>query len=134
VVLLSDFMFRMFIWGGHGRGRRSSGGGQIGLALIIIAVVLMILAPIAALLMKLALSRRREYLADASGALLTRYPAGLANALEKLKADKKPLAAANKATAHLYIINPLREHKSALNNLFGTHPDIDDRIRRLRAM
>ena len=133
VALLSDFMFYMFIWGGHGRSRRGS-GGQAGAILMVIAIVLMVLAPIAAILMKFALSRRREYLADANGALLTRYPDGLANALEKLKNDKKPLEAANKATAHLYIINPLRERKSALNNLFSTHPDIDDRIKRLRAM
>ena len=86
------------------------------------------------MMMKFALSRQREYLADANGALLTRYPEGLASALEKLKNDKKPLKSANKATSHLYIINPLREHKSKLNNMFRTHPDIDDRIRKLRAM
>jgi len=128
VALLSDFMLRTFVWGG-GRSRERGNG-----LIMAIAIVLAILAPIAALLMKLALSRRREYLADANGALLTRYPEGLASALEKLKADKQPLKVANKATAHLYIINPLREHKSFLNNLFSTHPPIDDRIKRLRAM
>ncbi len=128
VALLSDFMLRTFVWGG---GRSREKGNALIMA---IAIALAILAPIAAMLMKLALSRRREYLADANGALLTRYPEGLASALEKLKADKEPLAAANKATAHLYIINPLREHRSFLNNLFSTHPPIDERIKRLRAM
>lgn len=128
VALLSDFMLRTFVWGG-GRSRERGNG-----LIMVIAIALAILAPIAALLMKLALSRRREYLADANGALLTRYPEGLASALEKLKEDKNPLQTANKATAHLYIINPLREHKSFLNNLFSTHPPIDDRIKRLRAM
>ncbi len=128
VALLSDFMLRTFVWGG-GRNRERGNG-----LILVIAIVLAILAPIAALLMKLALSRKREYLADANGALLTRYPEGLASALEKLKADKAPLKVANKATAHLYIINPLREHKSFLNNLFSTHPPIEERIKRLRAM
>lgn len=129
VALLSDLMLYTFIWGRHGRSR---GGGNI--AIIAIALLLAVLAPVAALLMKLALSRRREYLADANAALLTRYPEGLASALERLKNDKKPLEAANKATAHLYIINPLRGRKSWMNNLFSTHPPIDKRIRRLRAM
>jgi len=129
VALMSDFIFRSFIWG---RGRRkSAGNGNI--VLILIGVGLLILAPVIATLMKLALSRKREYLADAQSALLTRYPEGLASALEKLKNDKTPLKAANKATAHLYIINPLREHKSFLNNLFSTHPPLDERIKRLRS-
>jgi len=125
-VLLSDVFARSLF---YGRGRRSGGG-----AIVLIGLVLAIFAPIAAILMKFALSRQREYLADANGALLTRYPEGLASALEKLKNDKEPLESANKATSHLYIINPLREHKSKLNNMFSTHPDIDDRIRKLRAM
>ena len=98
------------------------------------ALIAAILAPIAAQLIQLALSRQREYLADASGALLTRYPEGLASALEKIAADKEPLAEANKATAHLYIASPLMEHQSWLNGLFSTHPPIEDRIKRLRAM
>ncbi len=84
--------------------------------------------------MKLALSRQREYLADATGARLTRYPDGLASALEKLTADTEPLEVANKATAHLYIINPLAEHRGKLNSLFSTHPPIEERVKRLRAM
>ncbi len=130
VALMSDFMFRTFIWGGRSRNSRGSGNVLI----IGLALALALLAPIIATLMKLALSRKREFLADANGALLTRYPEGLASALEKLAADKEPLEVANKATAHLYIINPLHEHKSFLNNLFSTHPPIKERIKRLRAM
>jgi len=129
VALLSDFMLRTFIFGGH---RRSKGGGNA--LILIIALAFAVLAPVAAIFMKMALSRKREYLADASAALLTRYPEGLASALEKLSADKEPLEAANKATAHLYIINPLREHKSRLNNMFSTHPPLKERVERLRAM
>jgi heat shock protein HtpX len=84
--------------------------------------------------MRLAVSRRREYLADASGAMLCRNPDALADALEKIAADPEPLEAANKATAHLYISNPLHEHQSFLNNLFSTHPPIQERVRLLRAM
>lgn len=101
-----------------------------------IAVVVLgaILAPIIAQILRLAVSRRREYLADASGALLSRNPDALARALEKIAGDHEPLEAANKATAHLYISNPLKEHQSFLNNLFNTHPPIEDRIRILRSM
>ena len=84
--------------------------------------------------MRLAVSRQREYLADASGALLCRNPAALADALEKISKDPEPLETANKATAHLYIANPLKGHESFLNNLFATHPPVDERIRLLRAM
>ena len=93
-----------------------------------------VLTPIAAQMIRFSVSRQREYLADASGALLTRYPEGLARALEKIAADPDPLEVANKATAHLYINNPLREHGSFLNNLFSTHPPIAERIRLLKAM
>ena len=98
------------------------------------ALLLAILAPIASRLIQLAISRQREYLADASGALLSRNPDALARALEKISADPEPLEEANKATAHLWIANPLREHESFLNNLFDTHPPIQERIRLLRAM
>jgi len=128
VALMSDIVLYSFLWGGRGR---KSGGGNI--VLVAIGLVMLILAPIIAALMKMALSRKREFLADANGALLTRYPEGLASALEKLKGDKEPLEAANKATAHLYIINPLREHKSFLNNLFSTHPPLEERVKRLRS-
>lgn len=127
VALISDWMLRSFWWGSN---RREKGSA----VLLIIAIIAAILAPLIAMLIKLAISRQREFLADANAALLTRYPEGLASALEKLAKDKEPLEVANKATAHLYIINPLKEHKSFLNNLFSTHPPIEERIRRLRAM
>ena len=135
VALLADFMLR-FTWFGAGRrpSNRGRGEGMVGAIILAVAVLAAILAPIAAQLIRLAISRSREYLADASGALLTRYPEGLARALEKISADTEPLEVANKATAHLYIANPLNEHKSWANNLFSTHPPIDERIRRLRAM
>ena len=99
-----------------------------------IAILLAILAPIVAQLLRLAVSRKREFLADASGAHLTRFPEGLASALDKLHADTEPLEVANKSTAHLYIINPLREHASFMNNLFSTHPDTKERIAALKSM
>jgi heat shock protein HtpX len=135
VALMADLMLRLTFFGA---GRRSSnrdrGGGYAVLIIYAIALVGVILAPIAAQLIRFAISRQREYLADSSAALLTRYPEGLARALEKISADPDPLESANKATAHLYINNPLREHASFLNNLFSTHPPIEDRVRLLRAM
>jgi heat shock protein HtpX len=128
IALMSDWM-RRFWWFG-GRSRQRGAAGLIAVAGLILALV----APLAALLMQMALSRTREYLADAQGAMLTRYPDGLADALEKLAADTEPLEVANKATAHLYIVNPLTEHKGMINNLFDTHPPVEERIRRLRAM
>ena len=131
VILLSDWALRG-LWYGGGRRRGRGGGNPI---VLIIALIFIILSPIIAQLMQLALSRQREFLADASGAKLTRYPEGLASALEKIAADTEPLEVANKATAHLYIYNPLRDYrKSWLNNLFSTHPPIVDRVKRLRAM
>ncbi len=93
-----------------------------------------ILAPIIAQLLRMAISREREYLADANAIKLTRYPDGLAGALQAIAADPEPLAAANKATAHLYIANPLHDHGGWLNNLFSTHPPIEERIARLERM
>lgn len=130
VALLSDWMRRSFFY----RGRRGRKGGAGGGLITLMALLLAILAPIVAQLIRLAISRQREYLADADGALLTRYPKGLASALEKISKDKEPLEVANKATAHLYIINPLLEHRGKLNDLFSTHPPAEDRIKRLRAM
>jgi heat shock protein HtpX len=135
VALMADFMLRLTIWGAGARpGNRGRSGGSAVIVIYLIALVFAILAPIAAQLIRMALSRQREYLADASGALLTRYPEGLASALEKIAADKDPLEVANKATAHLYIASPLMEHQSFLNNLFSTHPPIQERIALLRAM
>jgi heat shock protein HtpX len=128
VALLADWMLRIRWHGGRGSRR----GGHPIIALI--ALFLLIFSPIIAQLMKLALSRQREHLADATAAKLTRYPRGLASALEKLAADTEPLEVANKATAHLYIINPLTEHKGMINSLFATHPPIGDRVVRLRSM
>ena len=135
VALLADFMLRLTIWGAGARpGNRGRSGGSAVIIIYAFALLAAILAPIAAQLIRMALSRQREYLADASGALLTRYPEGLASALEKIAADKDPLEVANKATAHLYIASPLMEHQSFLNNLFSTHPPIQERIALLRAM
>ncbi len=130
-VLLSEWILRSMYYG-RGR-RRSSGGGQAMAVLLIIGLILALLAPVVAQLLRLAISRRREFLADASAALLTRYPEGLANALEKLASDPAPLQSANKATAHLYIVNPLKK-RGWTSSLFSTHPPTADRIRRLREM
>ena len=133
IALLSDIFLRSMMYGGNNRSNNRNKGNGI---MIIIGIVLAILSPIVAKLMQLALSRQREYLADASGALLTRYPEGLARALEKISADTEPLEVANKATAHLYIANPLRNEKGMkwLNNMFSTHPPAEERIGRLRNM
>lgn len=135
VALVADLMLR-FTWYGAGgrRSNRGKGGGGIGAIILVIAIVFLILSPIIAGLMRMALSRQREYLADASGALLCRNPDALADALEKIAADPDPLEVANKATAHLYIAEPLQGHESSLNSLFATHPPVEERIRILRAM
>jgi heat shock protein HtpX len=134
IVLLSDWMMRGLWYGGGRRRSSSKGGGGASGILLLIGLIFVILSPIIAQLMRFALSRQREFLADASGALLTRYPEGLASALEKLTADTEPLEVANKATAHLYIINPLAEYRGKLNSLFSTHPPLDERVKRLREM
>lgn len=146
VTLLADWMMRATFWGGRRRSRSSEGGGQLQLILLVAGIILAILSPIIATLIKLAVSRKREFLADASGALLTRYPEGLARALEKISADTEPLEAANKATAHLYIVNPFHEDtalkanapagggQSWFSSLFNTHPPIEERVKRLREM
>lgn len=130
-VLLSDFLLRSFLWGN--RDRENNG---FTLLLIFVGFALAILAPFVGEVIKLSLSRKREYLADASGALLTRYPKGLADALRKIQNDPDPLVDhANKATAHLFISTPFRKTKSSfMKNIFSTHPPIEDRIKRLEAM
>ncbi|MFQ6038953.1 MAG: M48 family metallopeptidase, partial [Candidatus Aminicenantales bacterium] len=132
-ALLSDWILRTFLWGGRRRSRGRRGGDATAI-FVVVALVLAVLSPIVAQLLRLALSRKREFLADASGALLTRYPPGLASALRKLDADREPLEAANKATAHLYIVNPLKDLKGKMNRLFSTHPPIEERIRALENM
>lgn len=131
VSLLSQWMFRMQYFG---RGRRDDRAGNAGAIIMVIGLVLMILAPLVAELIKLAVSRRREYLADASGALITRFPEGLARALEKIGAQKQPLLRANEATAHLYIANPFGASRKWLTGMFSTHPPIEERIKILRQM
>jgi heat shock protein HtpX len=135
VALLSDWMLRSFLWGGgRRRSRDSRSGGGAGAVLVIVGLALAILSPLIATIIQLAVSRKREFLADASGAMLTRYPPGLASALRKISADTEPLEAANKATAHLYIVNPLKDIKGAVNKLFSTHPPIEERIAALEKM
>ncbi|MGK2848469.1 MAG: M48 family metallopeptidase [Minisyncoccota bacterium] len=130
VALLADW-FRHFAFFGGNRDNDNR-GGQAQAIFMIIGIILSILAPLSALLMQMAISRKREFLADASGALLTRYPDGLASALEKIAGDHEPLEAANHATAHLYIANPFKGNQVA--KLFMTHPPIEERIAILRGM
>ena len=133
VALLSNWMFRISFYSRGGR--RREGGGQLVLILLIAGIVLAILSPFIAEIIKLAVSRKREYLADASGALLTRYPEGLARSLEKISASNRPMARASNATAHLFISNPFGAHtKKWMASMFSTHPPIEDRVAKLRDM
>lgn len=131
VVLISDWLLRSMWYGRGVTRRRRSEGGPIVLIFVLLAAIL---APLVATLIQLAISRSREYLADAQGAMLTRFPEGLASALEKIASDPEPLEVANKATAHMYIVNPLKDARGLMNNLFSTHPPIEERVRRLREM
>jgi heat shock protein HtpX len=138
VVLISEFFMRSWFWGGLG-GRRGNdrGGGAAGAVLLAVGFVLLILAPIFGQLIRFAVSRQREYLADAQGALLTRYPPGLASALKKIAGSPTAMRSANNATAHLWLNQPSRvegEKMGALEKLFNTHPPIADRIKRLEEM
>jgi heat shock protein HtpX len=139
VVLLSDFFLRYTFWFGGGRRRSSSGdAGQFGAILLLAGIVLALLSPLFAMLIQLAISRRRELLADASGALLTRNPNELADALEKITADPVSMRHVNRATAHLWIASPLHDEQGKtrgwLAGMFDTHPDPAIRIKRLRDM
>lgn len=129
IALLADFFMRSMWFGGNDRENKSG-------LLMIFAIVAAILAPIVASLIQLAVSRRREYLADASGVLLTRHPSALADALRKISGDREPLEVANRGTAHLYIVNPLKGNEAldAFAKLFSTHPPIADRIKALNEM
>lgn len=133
IALLSDWFLRIQFWGG-GKHKNNNQGGQIQAILMIIGLILLILSPLIGKLIQLAISRKREFLADASGSLLTRYPEGLAKALEKIKIENAPLKRANNATAHLYIASPFGRTKHAMAKLFATHPPIDQRISILRSM
>jgi heat shock protein HtpX len=126
IALLSDFFFRSMIFGG------GDSDGELNPVFVILAIFLAILAPIIAQLIQLAVSRKREYTADATGAVLSRHPQGLADALKKIKKDSTESKNASKATAHLYFSNPLRG--GFLNSMFGTHPPLEERIKRLEAM
>jgi heat shock protein HtpX len=138
VVLMSDLFLRWTFYSPRGSRRSSSGqgSGQAQAIILVIALVLALLAPICAQLIKFSISRKREFLADAEGAMMTRYPEGLARALEKISADQEPLEVANKATAHLYIANPLKGkgQENFLARMFSTHPPIEERIAALRGM
>ena len=133
IALLSDWMLRRVRWsrmGGKGNGE----GGAAGALFLVVAILLALLVPLIAQLMRFALSRKREFLADASGALLTRYPEGLASALEKITGDTHALKTANKATAHMFIVNPFLDLRGTINDMFNTHPPAAERIRILRSM
>lgn len=133
VALLTNWFFRISFFGGR---RRSRGGGQGQAIIMIIGIAMLILAPIIAQLIKFAVSRKREFLADASGSLLTRYPEGLAKALEKIQAhNKEPMMFANNSTAHLFISNPFGSKAlKGLAKMFSTHPPIEERVKALRTM
>lgn len=128
IALSSDWLLRSLFWG---RRRRDS-QGNLGLIMLVVGIAVAILAPLAATLLRLAISRKREFLADASGALLTRYPEGLARALEKISQDPEPLHVASNATSHLFISNPFK--KKAVSKLWMTHPPIEERVQALRKM
>ena len=136
IVILAWYASRFMFYGGMARSRRSSSkdGGGAQIIILAVAIVLMILAPILAQLIYFAVSRRREYLADASSALYTRYPEGLAAALEKLAAANTVVTQANRATAPMYMVNPLKQEGLSAESLTATHPPIQERIRILRAM
>lgn len=130
VTLIADVFLRSLFWGGGRRNNNDNEGGQL---FVLLAIVLSILAPIGTLLIQLAISRRREALADASGVLLTRYPEGLISALRKIGADQVPMRTAKDSTAHLWIDNPFKgDEASWWHKLFMTHPPIEDRIRALQ--
>lgn len=137
VALLADFFLRFTFWGGGRRSRRDSGGdsgGGLMAVVFIVAIVLAILAPIISRLVQMAVSRQREYLADASGVELTRNPYGLERALAKIALDTEPLEVANRATQHLYFENPIKSATGKSSSLFSTHPAVLDRINRLREL
>ena len=131
ITLLSDFLLRMTIYGDNDR----KGDGRVQLIMVVLGIVLAILSPVIATIIQLAVSRKREFLADASGALMTRYPEGLAGALEKISSFSGDLRRANHATAHLYIASPFNSKKSRrgfMTRLFMTHPPVEERIKKLR--
>jgi heat shock protein HtpX len=137
LVLLCDILMRITLFGGMGNRRSNDNGGAAGVIGMVVGIVVLLLAPLLAGMMQMSLSRRREYLADAMAVDITGDADGLASALEKLAADTTPLRKVTRATAHMYIESPLRDHvglRSGLGGLFDTHPPLEERIRRLRTM
>jgi heat shock protein HtpX len=136
IALLADFFLRFTFWGGgrRGGGDRDRGGGALIAIVYVIAIVLAIIAPFIARMVQLAVSRQREYLADASSVELTRNPHGLEQALAKIASDKEVLEVANRATQHLYFTNPIKKFEERSSSMFSTHPAIVDRINRLRQL
>ena len=134
IAMLADFFLRFTFWGGGRRGRSRDGGGGAQLIVFVIAIVLAILAPIIARFIQLAVSRQREYLADASAIELTRNPYGLERALAKISGDAEVLEAANRGTQHMYFTNPIKKFEERSSNLWSTHPQIVDRINRIRQL
>ncbi len=136
IAILSDIFLRSYFWIGGLRDRDRRIEGQIGIIILGLGIILALLAPLGATLLRLAISRKREFLADASGALLTRYPEGLARALEKISSDQTPLKVANNATSHLWIDDPFKQKTktSFWHKLFMTHPPVEERIAILRGM
>ena len=144
LVIFADIVVRMIFWGGmfgdrdRGRGGGGEGGGAFAAVLLLVGLVFLILSPIIGQLLQLSISRKREFLADATAAKLTRYPEGLASALEKLSTMNKPFQRASKATAHLFIVQPFKKEARAKHpsrsSIWDTHPPIEERVRRLRAM
>jgi len=134
VAIISDWFLRFSLWGGRRSDDRDR--GQLDLILLAFGIVAALLAPLAATMIQLSISRKREFLADASAALLTRYPEGLARALQKISSDPSPMRSVNDATAHLYIASPFRGKQvgSWFNKLFSTHPPIEDRVKALMEM
>jgi heat shock protein HtpX len=135
IALMADFFLRFTFWGGgRGGGNRDRGGGGLVVVVYLLAIILAILAPIIARLVQLAVSRQREYLADASSVELTRNPRGIERALAKIAGDKEVLEVANRATQHLYFTNPIKKFEERSSSMFSTHPAIVDRINRLRQL
>jgi len=138
VVMLADFLGQTFFWssvsGGRRRSNDQSGGNPLAIVLVVFGVLLAILAPLLVRIIQLAVSREREYLADASAVGLTRYPQGLASALRKIDDDPEVLEAANRGTAHLYIANPIKKFEKRAGSAFASHPPIKERIRRLESL
>jgi heat shock protein HtpX len=137
IALLGDWFLRMSFWGGGRRRNNDEEAGQIGAIFMVLGLIFAILSPIIATLIQLAISRRREFMADAGSVELTRQPSGLIHALQEISDDSLPLKEANKATAHMYIVNPFKGgHKAVswFSNLFNTHPSTKDRIAALQKM